>query len=133
LRFDVKIDGVELGSFTGIDGLSAEYDIESYEEGGVNGYVHRLPGRLKYSNVRLTRPVDQSSKALASWFGSLGEGKGGKRYTAKITAFDDNLEPVAEWSLVDVCPVKYSGPTLSTEGGRVAIETLEFAHHGFAS
>ena len=61
LRFKVAIDGHELGNWQKCDGLNIEYDIQEYREGGQNGYVHRLPGRAKYENLKLTRPVDSST------------------------------------------------------------------------
>ena len=39
---------------------------------------------------------------------------------------------VARWALLEVVPVRWSGPSLSTESPKVATETLEVAHHGFA-
>src|SRR5215471_13976043 len=58
MRFDVKIDGIELGSFTALDGLSAHYEVVPYKEGGNNEYIHQLPGRLEYDRVKLSRAVD---------------------------------------------------------------------------
>ena len=129
IRFDVVIDGLSIGSFTGCDGLSAEYEIYEHEEGGQNHYVHRLPGRLKYQNVTLSRAVDKDSGMLARWFTSLAQSV--SRKTAKITAFDGNRRPIASWSLDGVWPVKYTGPSLAADGTGVAIETLEIAHNGF--
>lgn len=129
IRFDVTVDGVELGSFTACDGLSAEYEVFEYEEGGNNAFVHRLPGRLKFQNVTLTRAVDQDSGKLASWFSSLARSV--ERKTARITAMDGNRKAIATWSLVGVWPVKYAGPSLAADGDGVATETLELAHHGF--
>lgn len=130
LRYEVVVDGVKLGSFTGFDGLEGEYEVEEIEEGGNNAFVHRIPGRLTYTNVTLTRPVDGDSGELAAWFSSLKDGV--SRKTASITVFDGNKRKVAEWSLVGVWPVKYSGPALDSADDGVAIETLELAHHGFA-
>ncbi len=130
LRFNVVVDGLELGSFTALDGLTAEYEVMPYSEGGENSFIHQLPGRLKYGNVKLTRPVDLQSKALGAWFGLLAKGVGGQRHTATVVAFNDNSEPVAEWTFMGVWPVRYAGPGLSTESGKVATETFEFAHSG---
>ena len=59
LRFTVVIDGHgTLGNWTKCEGLTVEYDVHEYAEGGLNGYVHRLPGRAKYQNIKLTRPID---------------------------------------------------------------------------
>lgn len=127
--FDVEVDGVELGSFTGCDGLSAQYELYEYEEGGQNSYTHKLPGRAKFENVKLTRAVDKDSGKLASWFTGLSRAV--DRKTARITAYDGNRKAIATWSLVAVWPVKYTGPKLESDGSGVAIETLELAHHGF--
>jgi phage tail-like protein len=129
IRFEVTIDGLSVGSFTECDGLQAEYEVYEYQEGGQNGYVHRIPGRLKFSNVKLSRPIDKSSIELAAWFASLQAIV--KRQTAAITAFDGNNAMVAQWNLVDVYPVRWAGPTLNVDGNQVAKETLELAHNGF--
>jgi phage tail-like protein len=130
LRFNVVVDGHDLGSFTALDGLSAEYETRSYSEGGENGFVHTLPGRLKYGNIKLTRPVDLRSKALGVWFRLMSKGVGARRHTATVVAFNDNNEPMAEWTFVDVWPVRYTGPGFSTNTPKVATETFEFAHNG---
>jgi phage tail-like protein len=141
IRFYVKIEdkdlgSYDLGSFTGIEGLSAEYDVQRFEEGGVNDFVHNLPGRLKYNNIKLSRAVDRKLDAgisLAAWFSQLARGKGLKQRTATVTAYSHGSEVVAEWHLTGVFPVKYTGPSFSTDGGKVAIESVELAHEGFFS
>lgn len=130
LRFNVVIDGLDLGSFTALEGLSFEYEVKTYAEGGENGYVHQLPGRLKFGNIKLTRPVDPQTKALGIWFRLLAKGVATRRHTATVVAFNDNGEPVSEWTFLGVWPVRYTGPTFSTVNGKVAAETFEFAHTG---
>ena len=71
LRFEVTVDGIDIGSFTGCEGLGAEYEVFEYQEGGENGYVHRIPGRLKYTPVKLTRPLDTRSRMAAGGLGDL--------------------------------------------------------------
>jgi phage tail-like protein len=129
LRFEVKIDGVDVGSFTSCEGLGAEYEIFEYQEGGLNTYVHRLPGQLKYSTIKLTRPVDDSSKQLASWFSKQRDSV--ERQTGSITAFDGQGNQIASWNLVGLYPARWTGPGFSLEGSAVAKETLELAHNGF--
>lgn len=133
-RFDVKIDGEDVGSFTACDGLSAEYDVFEYHEGGENRYVHRLPGRLKYPNIKLTRPVDAksdstSSAGLAAWFSRLKDSV--TRRTASITAYDARGRKIAQWNLVGVYPARWTGPSFAADGNTVPKETLELAHNGF--
>jgi phage tail-like protein len=84
---------------------------------------------VKYTNVRLTRPVDADSGRLASWFSSARSTL--TRGTATIIAKDGNGAEVARWELRGVWPVRYTGPKLSAAGTTAATETIELAHDGF--
>lgn len=130
LRFRVKIDGHgDLGNWSKCDGLSVEYDVFEYKEGGENAFVHRIPGRAKYQNVKLTRPVNKDSKKVANWMAKLKIEV--KRQTAEISALDTEGNPIATWNLEGVFPVKWNGPSLDVGANSVAMETLELAHNGF--
>jgi phage tail-like protein len=133
LSFDVQIDGVPVATFTGCSGLGAQYEAFEWKEGGDNGTVARLPGRLSYGNVRLTRPVDADSGKLAAWFSQQQQAPA--RRTAVIQLYDGNRSMVTSWTLEGAWPVSYTGPALDTgpSGEAVAVESLELAHQGFAS
>ncbi|MDX1620633.1 MAG: phage tail protein [Nitriliruptorales bacterium] len=128
--FQVEIDGHDIGLWTECSGLSAQYEIEEYEEGGQNMFVHKLLGRLKYENIRLKRSVDQQSGRVASWFSSV-HLSSLVRTTASIAVLNTDLEKVADWHLIDVVPVKWTGPTFKAGQNGLAEEELELAHHGF--
>jgi phage tail-like protein len=127
--FVVKIDDQSLGSFNSCEGLGCEFVMEQREEGGNNGWVWQLPTRLKYSNVKLSRPVTRESAKIAQWFAGMAAGV--KRKTATIEARTLDGTIVASWSLMDVVPVRWSGPQLNPDTAKVAVETIELAHHGF--
>jgi phage tail-like protein len=134
LRFDVTIDGVSVASFNGCSGLGAHYETVEWKEGGDNGTIVRLPGRLTYNNVKLTRPVDSHSGKLAAWFSA--QSRRPERKTAHIQLYDANFgnkSPIAKWTLEGAWPVRYTGPTLSTShtGEAVAVETLELSYQGY--
>ena len=131
LFFSVSIDQHDLGSFVSCDGLGVEVEVHKQEEGGNHGFVHQLPGRLKYSNVTLTRPINRDSGKVAQWFASMATFSG--RTSARITARRPDGSIVAAWDLVDVIPVRWKGPQLGVDSNKVATETLELAHHGFLS
>ncbi|MBT2448965.1 phage tail protein [Streptomyces sp. ISL-43] len=127
--FMVEIDNISLGSFNSCEGLGCEVVMEQREEGGNNGYVWQLPTRIKYSNIKLTRPVTRDTEQVTRWLaGMLG---GIPRKTAHISAMTLDGTVVARWSLMDVVPVRWTGPILNPETVKVATETLEIAHHGF--
>lgn len=129
VSFVVKIDDENLGAFNSCDGLGVEFVMEQREEGGNNGYVWQLPTRIKYSNVKLSRPVTKASAKVTKWIASMANGV--KRKTATIEARTLEGTVISTWSLVDVVPVRWTGPQLSAESPKVATETLELAHHGF--
>lgn len=129
LYFKVFIDGKSLGLFNSFEGLSWQAAVESREEGGNNDFVHKLPGRFTYNNIKLTRPVNSDSKLIAKWFASMQQQV--KRTTAQIVAVDPQGKEIAQWGLLGVVPVSWTGPSFSVDGAKVATETLELAHHGF--
>lgn len=128
--FHVRIDMVDVGLWSEFSGLSAKYDIEEYEEGGNNWFTHKFPGRLKFENIQLKRPVDSDSMKLYGWFASL-MGTSAIRTTATVRAYDSDLAQVATWNFIDVIPVSWTGPEFSANDEKIAMEKLEFAHHGF--
>jgi phage tail-like protein len=130
LRFKVIIDGYgNLGNWGKCEGLAVEYSVHEYKEGGQNGFAHKLPGRASYQNLKLTRPVDSDSTLVAGWLASI-QGMV-QRQTAQIAILDAEGAVVTAWNLMDVFPVKWSGPTLDVGSNAVAMETLELAHNGF--
>ena len=107
--FSVTIGNKELGTFISCEGLGVEVVIEQREEGGFNGQVWQLPTRLKYTNVKLSRPLGPDTKKIAEWFASMTTGV--KRRTATIVARNARNEAVATWNLSGVVPVRWTGPS----------------------
>lgn len=131
--FLVTIDSPEhsLGRFYSCEGLGCEMVLEQREEGGTNDFTWQLPSRLKYSNIKLSRPVGPDTAMIAAWFQRMNVTYAPT--TAVIAALSLTMGPVAVWSIGGVVPVRWTGPSLSLESPKVATETLELAHTGFLS
>jgi len=129
--FSVMIDKkeLELGTFSSCEGLGIEVVLEQREEGGFNSQVWQLPTRLKYPNIKLTRPLGPDTMKVAKWISGLAAGV--KRTTATIQAMTVDGTVVATWNLSGVVPVRWTGPSLNVDSPKVATETIEIAHHGF--
>jgi phage tail-like protein len=127
--FSVTIDNQNLGTFTACDGLGLEVTVENKEEGGNNSFIHVLPTRMKFTNIKLTRPINTDSEKVAKWFASMNGTI--TRTNAEIRAMTLEGKTMATWNLMGVIPVRWQGPSFSLEGAKVATETLELAHHGF--
>ncbi|MGH9266929.1 MAG: phage tail protein [Acidimicrobiales bacterium] len=138
MRFEVSIDGFDLGTWSKCEGLGLEWTVKKWKEGGENSYTHNLPERLEYKNLVLTRAMslEGSAKVMAfvAGMGSslLGKGIGSLHLaTATISLYDSRATKVAAWVVRGVFPVKWSGPDLNSSGKDVAFEKLELAHQGF--
>lgn len=127
--FKVTVFGINIGLFSGCEGLGADVAIEKREEGGTNGYVFHLPGRVTYPNIKLTRVVNSHSQNIAMLFAAMNDP--GVRRTATITATQPSGPDLATWTLNDVVLVKWQGPSFSLDSAKAATESLELAHHGF--
>ncbi|GAB3954499.1 phage tail protein [Kribbella sp. NPDC056345] len=129
VRFMVQVDEVDLGLFTSCEGLGVEVVIEQRNEGGNNAYMLQIPSRLKFPNIKLTRPLTKETERVAKWISGLAAGV--QRRTGQITAMTADGTVVARWGLIDVIPVRWTGPTFSKGPADVLTETIEIAHHGF--
>lgn len=129
VHYLVKVDGEDLGNFSSCEGLGVEVVMESREEGGFNTGVWQLPTRLKYPNVKLSRPLGAGTDSVARWLAKVSQGL--VATTATITAQSTSGQAIVTWNLLGVVPVRWTGPSLTAENAKVATETLELAHHGF--
>jgi phage tail-like protein len=124
--FRVQITGLTIGVFTRCSGLEVEYEVMDYAEGGENGYVHKLRGRMRYPNLVLSRGVTNEAELL-DWLFQTREA--GERPTATIALLDGQGDVQRSWAFGQALPVRWVGPTLA-ESGEVAGESLEIAHTG---
>lgn len=135
-RFQLMVDGVEIGVFLEVTGLELHVGVEEFAEGGQNGYVHKFPGRMSWPNLVFRRGITQSD-ALFDWVGrSSGEGfaAGGSklaRTTGAVSLVGDDGKPLRSWSLIEPFPVRWTGPRLSAKDSAALEEEVEVAHHGF--
>src|SRR5918911_3537351 len=52
-QFHVEIDNHPIATFSECSGLEMSVKFEEVREGGLNEYVHKLPGRVEYGNLVL--------------------------------------------------------------------------------
>lgn len=132
-KFGVEIAGIVDCWFSECSGLSVEREIYTFQEGGINEYEHKLPGRLKQSTITLKRGI--ASNDLWTWFNEelYTDKKAAKMHELpdiSIVLFNGDRTEVKRWNLKRAFPIKWTGPDLNTEGNQVAFETIEIAHHG---
>jgi phage tail-like protein len=132
-RFVVKIGlGTQAfhGAFVECTLPVIDWDPLEVKEGGVNTYIHQLPGRQKKTTVTLKNGlatgelVQWCVKAMAEQF---------ERLPVTIILLDAQRspgtpwEPAMIWSIADAYPIKWTGPQLKTDTAAIAMQTLELA------
>ncbi|CAM4473117.1 phage tail-like protein [Paenibacillus endophyticus] len=126
--FWIELDDIFVAGFSQVSGLEAETEIEEYREGGVNGYVHKLPKGVRFPNLVLSKGMTKSP-ALWSWYESTIEGTIERKTGAIVLQSADGTE-FGRWSFFDAYPVKWTGPQLNASTSDVAVETIEIIHSG---
>ena len=127
-NFLVELDGLVTGGFMEVSGLESEIQLESYEEGGQNDYVHQFPTRTTSPNLVLSKGLTDIW-ALWGWYDDARQGKV-KRRNGTIMLLDHQRLPVMWWNFKDAYPVKWTGPQFSSSATEVAVERIELVHRG---
>jgi phage tail-like protein len=158
--FTVELQGILVALFTECSGLTVSREVEDYAEGGINNYVHKLPGRVSYDNIVLKRGLSLS-RALWDWFqvglydmnvqrinfsiiqggpgynlmtmvaGASGLSAAGSGWEgAGSQMMGRGFGKVKHWNVIDAYPVRWEGSDLNVSSESVSIEEIEIAHHG---
>jgi phage tail-like protein len=128
--FLVELDGLAIASFSDVIGLSAELETADYREGGVNEFVHRLPGPVRHPiNLTLRRGMTDNTE-LWDWWQDAASGTIRRRNASIIVFGAERERQVQRWNIVGAYPVRWTGPELRASTPAVAIEEFELAHRG---
>ena len=126
-RFLVEIDGIAHGGFMRVKGLSREVKLESRREGGVNDYEHKLFTQAAPSALVLERGLALDN--LWKWAEAVARGEIVRRKIS-IRLQDEAGSDKWSWHVDDAFPVKWAIGDLDAGNSQVAVESVEFAHHG---
>lgn len=127
-RFRLEINGLIVAMVSEVTGLQLEVETETYEEGGINHFVHIFPKQTKYQNIVLKRGITDYDD-LWTWCQDVVSGKFEKKDGA-IILINENKEDALRWNFVQAYPVKWTGPEFRADNSTVAFESIEMAHEG---
>lgn len=129
-NFTVKAP-MEIGSFSRISGLEAEWELETYREGGNNSGDHYFPRQIRNSNLVFEYGTGLLDPLL-EWFDKINQGIIVK-HDLMIYLTDERQVEVRTWMALNAMPVRYSAPHFDAMVSEVAITRLEFIHSGLIS
>lgn len=127
-RFAVEIDGITTGTFDECNGLEGKMETHEYKEGGLNGYSHKLPGPVTFTNITLKWGTTDST-ALWDWFNRVisKKDKSGELKAVSIVQYNSMHNEVQRWNLAGAFPLRWAGPGFNAAQSNVTIEQLELA------
>src|SRR5215210_6746859 len=123
-HFKISIPGLDIGTFRECNGLSMQFDVFEWAEGGNNEFIHHLPGRMRYPYLRLTRGLTDQD-ALQQWFWQTRQQAQLKEVSIELRT--PGADATRAWTFGDAFPVHWSGPRVAADGNGIAVETLEIA------
>ena len=126
-RFKVVIQDSAEVRCARISGVQKSVEIETYQEGGCNDYVHSLPKFAAAQKMVVERGVTQDRDALTKWVNDCLNGKvTRKNLTVELM---DRGQKSKKWDVVGAYPVAWTAPDLDSMSSEVAFEKLEFAYN----
>lgn len=117
--------------FQSVSGLSVEFDVETYKEGGENRFEHALPGRTKYPDLVLKRGYLVKDSDVFKWCNKAFQQREFQPANIIISLLNENHEPLKTWNIVGAWPKKWSVSEFNAESNSLVIETLELRYQYF--
>lgn len=125
--FKITVPDLDIGMFRECSGLSMEFDVFEWAEGGNNEFVHHLPGRIRYPYLSLVQGMTDQNN-LQQWFWQTRQQAQLKEVTVELQTADGSH--TRAWTFADAFPVRWSGPRMAADGRDMAMESLDIAHSG---
>lgn len=123
-NFRVEIDGIKVGSFSEVSGLSSDGDIVEYRNGDDKKlHVIKLMGLRKVANLVLKRGYTDN-RELWTWRMNIVNGVPDRRNGA-IVLMDEQRNDVMRWEFEAGWIHKIDGPSMNAKGNEVGIESCE--------
>lgn len=121
-HFLLEVEGVTVGQFASVAGLSAEVEVVEYRDGGDPGAIRKIPGVARYGDITLKRGYTASDD-LWSWIKGVID-RDYVRKNGAISVVSSNGSEVARFNFFNAWPSRYALGLEGADGNDVAIESL---------
>lgn len=130
-RFSVAVDGVNYAAFTEFTLPTLQVETQDIKEGGQNAFAHKLPVRVTAGSATLKHGI-ATDFTLLNWYLDVLKGDiASATRQVTVVMYNESTVPLMTWAFRNAYPIKWSGPSFKTDNNSVAIEEIEFVHHGF--
>jgi phage tail-like protein len=118
-------------AFQEVSGIDPHVTVEEVTEGGLNAYVHQLPGVTKHGNLVLKRGYMTLTSLFADW---ANQTVGSSLSTPIVTQIINVIlispkgQALITWTLDNAWPVKWEASGFNAKSNEVLIETMEISY-----
>ena len=130
-RFSVAVDGINYAAFTEFTLPSLTVETQDIKEGGQNTFAHKLPIRVTAGSATLKHGVSTDFELLKWYLDVLKGDMTAATRQITVVMYNETSIPLMTWTFRNAYPVKWTGPQFKTDNTTIAIEEIEFVHHGF--
>lgn len=116
--------------FQTVSGLSVDYDMEEFKEGGENRFTHKLPVRTKYADMVLKRGMLTESEVI-KWCLDAFRDREFLPVNVNVILMNEKSKPLRTWKVAHAIPKKWSVSDFNANDNAVVIETLELSYRYF--
>jgi phage tail-like protein len=128
-NFQLEIDGVPLGAFSEVSGLSVDGNPVDYREGtDLSPSVRKLPGLITNQNIMLKRGMTKDM-SLWDWHRNIVNGVADRR-DVTIVLLNEQRQAVMRWHAESAWVKKIEGPSFKAAANEIAMESVELVHEG---
>jgi phage tail-like protein len=126
-NFKVEIDGVDYGNFTSVSGLGATAEITD-DIGGVDRNARKIPGKVKYETVTLSRNSDPTDTVLRDWWQTVERGTP-ERKAVSVVLFDRNgVDELTRRNLYECVPCGWDMSDLNSQENGSITESISLVY-----
>jgi len=126
-NFQIQIDGIDYGNFISVTGLGATADVID-DIGGMDKNARKVPGKVKYETLVLTRNSDPTDKVLKEWWKTVERGDP-ERKAVSIVFFDrSGTAEIARRNLFECVPCGWDMSDLSSQESGAITESISLVY-----
>lgn len=132
-KVDFGLTGLKYGDvrFQDVSGISSEMETENIVEGGENHFIHKLPKRVKYSNLVLKRGALKDS-GLINWISKTIDNYEISPTDIIVSLLNEEHQPLLTWKFMNAWPVKWSISDFKAMDNSLAVESIELTYSYFS-
>ena len=126
-NFKVETDGIDHGNFVSVTGLGGSAEIID-DIGGMDKNARKIPGKVKYETITITRNSDPKDKVLKEWWKTVERGAP-ERKPVSIVFYDrSGSEEISRRNLYECVPCGWTMSDLGSEESGSMTESISLVY-----